>query len=293
MRRSDVTGRIVTLGLAVAGGSTLLGGCVPQNTYDELRTAHRSAMEELQTTNSELDRSRTDADALRASLDAAEQDNTRLRNSVAGLQTDLDRVANESREAMNQVATMSLGPLPMEVQSALQTLARNNPGLVTFDADRGMLRFNSDVTFASGSDQVQAAAANAIASVASALTGEAASKLVVEVVGHTDNVPIGKPETKRNHPTNMHLSVHRAISVQRSLVRAGIPAARIKVAGYGEHRPVVANPARGGAAPNRRVEIYIKPADPSAPAAMMAMPEAAVAAPTRPTPAPQRETPIK
>ena len=78
------------------------------------------------------------------------------------------------------------------------------------------------------------------------------------MVGHTDNMPISKPDTRAKHPTNMHLSTHRAISVRDALVADGITANRVQVAGYGEFRPVAENGTRGSAT-NRRVEIFLTP----------------------------------
>jgi hypothetical protein len=78
------------------------------------------------------------------------------------------------------------------------------------------------------------------------------------VTGHTDNVRIGKPETLKNHPTNTHLSAHRAISVRDLLVGDGVSPNRVEVAGWGEYRPIVENGPRG-AAQNRRVEVFIRP----------------------------------
>jgi chemotaxis protein MotB len=78
------------------------------------------------------------------------------------------------------------------------------------------------------------------------------------VVGHTDNVPIRRGSTAAQHPTNMHLSAHRAISVRDALNADGVTANRFMVAGYGEFRPIVTNGARGADA-NRRVELFLVP----------------------------------
>ena len=72
------------------------------------------------------------------------------------------------------------------------------------------------------------------------------------VIGHTDATPITKPETLEKHPTNWHLSVHRAIAVKDVLVKAGLPATRLGVMGYADNRPVGDNPAQ-----NRRVEVFV------------------------------------
>jgi chemotaxis protein MotB len=76
----------------------------------------------------------------------------------------------------------------------------------------------------------------------------------VRVDGHTDSMPIDSPR----YPTNWELSAARALTVTRYLTEsAGIPAARLTAAGYGEYRPLVPNDTREHRALNRRVEIHI------------------------------------
>ena len=65
--------------------------------------------------------------------------------------------------------------------------------------------------------------------------------------------------SRQAHPTNLHLSVHRAIAVRNALVKSGVDATQVRVAGDGEFHPLVTN-ATGGTAENRRVEIYLVPA---------------------------------
>jgi hypothetical protein len=78
----------------------------------------------------------------------------------------------------------------------------------------------------------------------------------VNIVGHTDSQRISDA-TARRHPTNMHLSCHRAISVRSVLASMGVPAGRMEAAGWGEFRPMVANTSSGNTPQNRRVEIYL------------------------------------
>ncbi|MCH7871903.1 MAG: OmpA family protein, partial [Planctomycetes bacterium] len=58
--------------------------------------------------------------------------------------------------------------------------------------------------------------------------------------------------TKRRHPSNRHLSVHRAIAVAEVLSKNGLPAANLAVMGYGAQRPISTDLAE-----NRRVEMYL------------------------------------
>jgi len=150
-------------------------------------------------------------------------------------------------------------PLPPEMNVLLQEFAKTSD-MIDFDATSGMLKFKSDLLFDSGSDNVQAGAAESIKALADIMNSEEGKQFDIVIVGHPDDMPIKKAETLRNHPSNWHLSVHRAISVEKILEGNGISAQRLAVKGYGEYRPVEPNkPDKKGNPVNRRVEIFIIP----------------------------------
>lgn len=159
----------------------------------------------------------------------------------------------------------SSGLLSAQTSAALIQLAKNNPELLSYDPAKGLVRLKSDFTFAPGSDQLSSDAAPALTSLARICSPEQAGDLQVLVVGHTDDIPIGRPETRAKHPTNWHLSVHRAIAVM-DLLKRSMPEQRLAVMGFGQYRPVEPNQAgqRGNPA-NRRVEIFIVPMDSAVP----------------------------
>ena len=138
----------------------------------------------------------------------------------------------------------------------IEELAALNPELMTYDEARGMVRLRSDLTFGSGSDAVKSGAKDSLGKLANVLKSPAAQPYEVRIVGHTDNVRISRAATKAKHPTNWHLSVHRAISVKDVLGAAGVPSTRMSIAGYGEFQPIVPN-TKKGAEGNRRVEIFL------------------------------------
>ena len=72
----------------------------------------------------------------------------------------------------------------------------------------------------------------------------------LRITGHTDSVG--------SDAHNQLLSEHRAKAVMDYLVQKGkINPARIKVVGFGKHRPVASNVTEIGRQQNRRVEIDI------------------------------------
>lgn len=232
--------------------------CVPQDRYDQLLMSHRSVEEQLVGMQDERDTARANLETVRNQLTRATVNINELQAQNTRLNRDLERMAGDYDDLLRRVGAMEVGPLPVDVEDAIQGLAASYPDVLTFDARRGMLRFASDFTFDLGSVALKSEATETLRALARILNTESALGFEARVVGHTDDVRISRAETLRNHPTNVHLSVHRAISVRDSLVTNGVNAARLQVAGYGEHRPAVAN-RPGGTAENRRVEIFLVP----------------------------------
>jgi chemotaxis protein MotB len=246
----------ITLTASTLTALTVLGGCVPQAQYDDLMSAYRSKEQQLLQLQNEFDTSRTNEEALRRQLAEAAADLARARELVGGDKSALDALQKRYEDLLAQVNALS--PLPESVNSRLIELANANPEVFEYDEKRGMLRFKSDVTFDLGSAKLTSKAEAVLGKVASILNTSDARDLEVRVVGHTDNVPIRRSATAAQHPTNVHLSAHRSISVREALVGDGIDANRFMVAGYGEFRPIAANGARGNEM-NRRVELFLVP----------------------------------
>ena len=116
------------------------------------------------------------------------------------------------------------------------------------------------VLFDSGSADLTEKGRGALASVAEALQGGTDP---IHIEGHTDDVPVAKPETLEKFPRgNIELSVMRALAVWEYLVKqGGIGETRLTVAGLGQHRPRVPNSSQQNRWRNRRVEIRIATSD--------------------------------
>ena len=244
----------------------MASGCVSRDDYLREKFARNKAVERAETLERDLADERSRAMAMESELASLRRELGSKSALSDTLKSENDRLAMFNTKLQGQVDDFASKPigdiqvvevkLPVELDRALKSFTSQYPDEVEYDAQRGAVRWKSDLTFAKGSDEVRPDAIPSLNAFAEIVQSAAASQFEVIVVGHTDNLRIG-PVTGRKHPTNWHLSVHRSIAVKDALARAGVPNERLGVMGYGEHRPAVPNPSRGGAEANRRVEIFL------------------------------------
>jgi chemotaxis protein MotB len=248
------------LGISIAGlalSGAVLGGCANNKSLDDcLRTSRalQSQVVALENDLNEANQALSEKDRQLAAVRGGASGRDQL---IADMQAQIDDRDRRLREMGGLINSMDQTRLDPATDMALADLAAQHPDLLSYDSERGMLRFNSDLTFDSGSDVVKPSAKSTLQALASVLSGTAA-QYDVEIVGHTDAQRISNPETAKRHPTNTHLSAHRAISVRGELVTMGIPSTRLLVAGWGAERPLVANSSSGNTPQNRRVELYLR-----------------------------------
>ncbi len=114
------------------------------------------------------------------------------------------------------------------------------------------LELNGSILFESGSSEVKDDSRMFLQKIASILTKYKYN--IIEIEGHTDNVPISGGRFKDNR----ELSVSRAKSVYDYIItQENFIDENMKIAGYGESRPVASNATPEGRARNRRVSIKI------------------------------------
>ena len=251
--------KILALVLCVV---VLISGCGDSQKYNDLKAQNRIQQQrieglenELGLCSGQLQQKTQELEGLTGKSGANQQAKDAL---IAALEADIQK--KKALIAQMQTQLLQGGtPLPAEMNVLLQDFAKSSD-MVDFDAATGMLKFKSDLLFDSGSDNVKVGATEAITALAGIMNTDEGGAFDVVIVGHTDDMPIKKATTLKNHPTNWHLSVHRAISVERMLDTNGIAPERMAVKGYGQYRPVEENkPGKKGNAANRRVEIFIIP----------------------------------
>jgi chemotaxis protein MotB len=122
---------------------------------------------------------------------------------------------------------------------------------------------NSAAFFDSGSALLSDAGKSILQEVAGNLTSDRFRGYQVTVEGHTDDTPI----STALFPSNWELSTARASAVARFLLDHGIPAQRLRAAGYADTFPKAPNRDASGAAisenqaQNRRVVIKLEKID--------------------------------
>lgn len=112
------------------------------------------------------------------------------------------------------------------------------------------LEMNSELLFASGEAGLSRKAIPVLRKVADVIR---LLPNVVNVEGHTDNIPINTVE----FPSNWDLASARATSVVRELINNNVPPSRLSAVGYGEFHPIADNTTVTGRFKNRRVVLVL------------------------------------
>lgn len=120
---------------------------------------------------------------------------------------------------------------------------------VTRSGDDLILNMPSDITFSTGSANIQSQFNQTLSSVALVL--KKYSRTSISIIGHTDS--------DGSAASNQSLSISRARSVAGVLNARGVAGTRLLVNGMGESHPVSSNATSAGKAQNRRVELRIVP----------------------------------
>ena len=154
----------------------------------------------------------------------------------------------EKREGEFKVTQNNLErELKKQIKSGRIKIEKLKKGLV--------LTMLDDILFDSGKAEIKPEGKKALAKIANVLKEDCPNK-DVSIEGHTDNQPIKYSGWK----TNWELSTARANSILHFFVdECKLKPERLRVVGFGEHKPVASNKTEEGRQQNRRVEIVILP----------------------------------
>ena len=214
-------------------------------------------------------------DTLRAETTASKAEIAQMTGALATLRLRIEELTSllaekDRQTTRDKVAITSLGrSLNNALASRVQELQRFRSEF--FGRLRDVLKgrddvqivgdrfvFQSEVLFAQGQAEIGSRGEEQLAKLAITLT-DIAQKIpgdinwILQVDGHTDNVPI----RAGRYADNWDLSTERALSVVRYLNQQGLPASRLTAAGYGEYQPLDASDSDNARRKNRRIEIKI------------------------------------
>lgn len=165
-------------------------------------------------------------------------------------QTDGKQSAQEQYEQQELAESEQMAD---EIQQAIDNSQLSGKVDVDFNAEYVKLNLNGSILFASGKADLVKQAVPIVNKLGKIL--EKYNENVIEVEGHTDNVPILHSAKYEN---NEVLSVYRALAVTDQLRKnKNLNPKYIKFAGRGDYIPVADNSTAEGRAQNRRVEIKI------------------------------------
>lgn len=139
-----------------------------------------------------------------------------------------------------------------DIEQQLAEQGIQNQVEVNFNAEYVLLTLNGAILFDSGKSEVRSEAEPLIQKIGSIL--QSYDKNIIEIEGHTDNVPMHSAKYENNDV----LSMYRALAVA-DLIRGNtaLDPAYIKSSGRGEYVPIGDNTTEEGRARNRRVEIKV------------------------------------
>lgn len=160
------------------------------------------------------------------------------------------QIANRKREQAIKRERANLATIARDLRKTLAPMLGEGKLRVTQNARGVSVEINASELFAPGEAKFNQNADQALKLVASLLKDDTH---LIQVEGHTDNVPINTPL----FASNWELSSARASSVVRLFVENGVPAARLTAVGHAANNPVANNDEAEGRARNRRVEITV------------------------------------
>ena len=207
------------------------GGCVSKGEYEKLQ-AERDG----------LDQKVKELESQRAGL---EQQKTALERQQGDLRSEV--VTLEKDRAQKQAQYDSLARNLNEEVAKGQIQLRQYKDMLTVEVAE-------QIFFDSGRANLKDSGKTVLKKVGEALKGS--DDKIIRVIGHTDNVPIGKSMVAQ-YPSNWELSAARASTVVRALEAAGVPPDRLAASGRAEYSPIASNDDPDGRRKNRRIEITV------------------------------------
>ncbi len=217
--------------------------------YEKLNMNYKSSLNKSGKLSADLVQQRDQLLAIQDNLEKTRKQNDSLSNSLSEREKkvkELEQVLANKDKAVQALKT--------RISNALLNFKEND---LTVKVKNGKVYVSlaEQLLFGSGSIAVDKKGETALQQLAKALKDQKDIRMMIE--GHTDNVQISKKSQYMED--NWDLSVMRATSITKILMKAGMSPNQITAAGKGEFSPVAPNDNAGNKQKNRRTEIIVTP----------------------------------
>jgi chemotaxis protein MotB len=236
-----------SLGIDVRNASQKLAGL--EKEHDQLNSNYKNLLSNSGKLNRDMAQQQEQLLSIQSNLERTRHLNDSLSNSLAEREKkvqELEQVLSNKDKAVQD--------LKSKITNALLNFKEND---ITVKVKNGKVYVSlaEQLLFGSGSIDVDTKGVTALQQLAKAIKDQKDINILVE--GHTDNVPISKKSLYMSD--NWDLSVMRATSITKILMKAGVAPQQITASGRGEYSPLAANDSPQNKQKNRRTEIIITP----------------------------------
>lgn len=186
--------------------------------------------------------------------DSAEKNNEEIINDKGLAQSTTESTVSDEqiKEKVAEQGLKQSEEMYDEISQITESYSIENKVVLDYNSQYVSLDLKGAVLFDAGKAEIRSDAEIFMQKIASIV--ERYKDCIIEIEGHTDNVPIHNSQFE----SNRYLSTARATKVYEYLTeRINLIDENMKVAGYGESRPVASNKTEEGRAKNRRVSIKI------------------------------------
>ena len=217
--------------------------------YEQLNSFYKNSLSNSGKLNRDVAQQREQLLAIQDNLERTRKLNDSLSSGLAEREEkvkELEKVLSDKDKAVTD--------LKNRISNALLNFKEND---LTVRVKNGKVYVSlaEQLLFGSGSIEVDPKGAAALQQLAKAIKDQHDLQIIVE--GHTDNVPVSKLSTYMQD--NWDLSVMRATTITKILIKAGVSPRQIVPAGKGEFSPLSPNDSPQNKQKNRRTEIIITP----------------------------------
>ena len=232
----------------VSGGVTQLPGIQSILEYIGVSSEVEGNNEDLSATGADqgVDDQSTQPDSIESSTE----------NIVGGKDTEQGNETamstQEMKEKLEEQGLKQSEEMYDEISQLAESYSIDDRMVMDYNSQYVSIDLNGAILFDAGEANLRDDARIFMQKIASIM--ERYTDCIIEIEGHTDNVPIHTAK----YESNRYLSTARATKVLEYVMeQANLKDENMKVAGYGESRPVASNATEEGRAKNRRVSIKI------------------------------------